>query len=902
MLKRIARKCGLIAIVCPLFLSALAAADTPAALEVPAGELVAALKALARQSDVELLYQPEQLRDIRTAGLKGNYSAQEAVAILIKGTPLRVYTTERGVMVIAPAEEKASSTGDGKGVRHGGRGEDSLRLAQSQDGRGSKHADAMSRGSHESTGTGAGSEDQNAIGAVQEIIVTAQKRTERLQDVPISIAVIGNQDIERRGLIGMEDYMRSIPGVNQIDRGPADNSIVIRGITTNPEFQNSNAGATVATYFDETPITGAAGYAAGGIDVRPVDIERIEVLRGPQGTAYGSSSLSGTLRIIPAKPKLDGFSAKLAGTYSNTGGFGGDNSMIQGIFNLPVVADKLALRAVGYRYDESGFYRNIAGLDPATITVAENYGLGDFVRGYVQDRVGGAVTTGGRLAALWQPTDKLNFTLNYFIQRIEQDGNAEVDSGKYAQTRMPIAPDGRLRGEAGEVADTKLDLLNLVMNYDLGWGALTSAVSWIDGASAYNKDYSGLFAFPSSGTIISDFESFTAEARLASHFTGRFQFLGGLFYENIDSPYHNYLTWPGAPAPSPRFVTNPLSRAQIGPETDQRAVFGEASFELTHKLTATAGGRYFKYDKTLSRLVDGGLFGVPLGGGVRTLATGGDDGTTFKANLSYKPRQDALLYAGWSQGFRLGPPDGAGVPPGFCDLDGNGLIDGSNVSVESTKHVDSDFLDNYEVGAKFAFFDRRMVVDASIYHIRWNGLPIRVEGTGDARCAYTGNAGAATSDGVELQASLVVTRGLRIDFGAGYTKAEIAEDQLAQGWHAGDRLPGSPTLSTNLAAQYEFSIAGRKAFVRADSFYTGEFFGDILESPNLSAGDYIKVDARAGMAFENLSVELFVRNLTNEDAFTWRGTVQGGAYGAGSAFGFRLRPRTVGVQLSYSFD
>jgi len=158
-------------------------------------------------------------------------------------------------------------------------------------------------------------------------------------------------EIERRGAVGMEDYLRSVPGVAQIDNGPRSNAVVIRGISTSPENENASSGTTVATYFGETPITGGGGYGAGGIDVRPVDIERIEVLRGPQGTAYGSASLGGALRIIPNRPQLGAFTGNVSANYSSTSGRGGDNSMLQGTLNLPVVEDKFALRAVGYRFD-----------------------------------------------------------------------------------------------------------------------------------------------------------------------------------------------------------------------------------------------------------------------------------------------------------------------------------------------------------------------------------------------------------------------------------------------------------------------------------------------------------------------------------------------------------------------
>lgn len=743
-------------------------------------------------------------------------------------------------------------------------------------------------------------------GGLEEVMVTATKRREeRVQDVPMSIAVISNQNIERRGVIGMEDYLRSIAGVNQIDRGPQDNAIVIRGITTSPQFENINSGTTVATYFDETPITGAAGRGTGGIDVRPVDIERIEILRGPQGTAYGSASLGGTMRIIPVKPKLDGFGAKLTAAYSETSGYGSENWMGQGVLNIPVITDKVAVRAVGYRYDESGFYRNVAGSDPATIAWAERFGLGDYVRGHVEDNRGRIVSTGGRLAALWQATDKLNLSLNFLTQKIEQDGSPLAMVGKFEQARVPIAPQARGRGGAGEINDTEMDLLNAVLNYDFGWAALTSAVSWIDSGSVYANGpglVSPFYALlgPSSTSAQSDFQSFTAEVRLASQFDGRFQFLGGLFYEDVEEDYFQPTgQWPGPPATNP-YRTDPIFQSSVTRGLDQRAIFGEVSYDLTEKLTATVGGRYFEYEKDQSIIFEGGFIRVPIGTGIPQVLENSEDGSTFKANLSYKPMQDSLLYASWSEGFRLGRPDtGLSQLSTLCDRDGDGVVDGTGISIESTTRISSDFLEQYEIGGKLTLFDRRMLVDVAVYYIDWEGLPIRTIAP-SCNAAYTANVGGATSTGVEFQASLLVGGGLRLDFGAGYTNAELSEDApgLAPPAFEGDRLPGSPKVSANLSAQYDFDLAGYNAFVRADSFYTGEFYGDLRETSGLRAGDYIKIDARSGVEIRKLSLELFVRNLTNEDSFTWR-DVTGGT---NPFLGHRLRPRTVGIQLSYSFE
>lgn len=841
-----------------------------------------ALNEFGQQSGIQILLYSEVANDLTGPALVGAFTADEALMRLLSNTGLTYSRINERTVAIHRVD---STVSESKATRNEA-ALPAMRLANYLQISEGLSNDVVQETSSQEVGRENSSEERRKA-TLEEIVVTAQKRQERLQDVPISIAVITNQDIERRGLIGMEDYLRSIPGVNQIDQGPQSNAIVIRGITTSPEFENFFSGTTVASYFDETPITGAAGLGAGGIDVRPVDIERIEVLRGPQGTTYGSASLGGTMRMIPVKPKLDSFGGKLAASYSDTSGYGSGNWMGQAIVNVPVARDRFAMRVVGYRYDESGFYRNIAGIDPNLISAAEGFGLGDFVSGYIQDEVGRTVSTGGRLAALWQLTDKLNLSMNFLTQRIEQDGQPTATVGDYEQARLPVAPQGRLRGETGEVADSDMELANLVLSYDLGWAELISAASWVDGGSAFALTQNGLPYFPSF-TGQSDFKSFTAETRIASQLKGRFQFLAGLFYEDVDDHGLGAAAWPGTAATNP-VGTDPMYNFDNVRQIDQRAAFGEISYDLTDKLTATVGGRYFKYENDERSLTEGGLVGVPIGGGIPQVLGSSEDRSTFKANLSYKPTKDSLVYASWAEGFRLGRP-APGLPPALCDADNDGLVDGTSISIASTREVDSDFLENYEIGGKLTLFERRMVIDAAIYHIEWDGLPVTVR----APCslAYTANVGAATSDGVEFQASLFLMDRLRLDFGGGYTKAELSKDVPSLLAQEGTRLPGSPQVSMNLAAQYDFDVAGHNAFLRADSLYVGEFYGDLLET--LKAGDYIKVDARAGVTIRSLSLELFVSNLTNEDAVTWRSpSVAGTSY--------QLRPRTVGIEIDYRF-
>ncbi len=867
--------------------------DTPRVVSnfnLPAQSLADSLRAVASETRTSVLFDERALAGKQAPALKGRVSADEAVARLLVGSGLRVQRLNDRTIVLAPANASSSATSNHTGAMQMAQVDPAQEHAGKTD---TEHSQAQA--------------DENTQGTkLQEVVVTATKREERVQDVPISMAVISPQDIEKRSLVGMEDYLRSVPGVNEINRGVSDSSIVIRGITGSPESENFSSGATVATYFGETPITGAGGYIAGGIDVRPVDLERIEVLRGPQGTSFGSASLSGALRLIPKSPDLDRFSAKVAGAYSDTSGRGSGNNMIQGIVNIPLAASKLGIRVVGYRFYDSGVYRNIAGIDPATLAIADRWNVGDVVRGFTKDGVGDMESTGGRFSALWKATDNLSFALQVLTQKIAQNGSPIATTGEYEQARFPVAARRRVDGSPEDYRESNIDLYNLVVNYDLSWAVATATASRTDSAVSPLLSTS-VSPFPFTSATYSDVKSFAAETRLASRLDGPFQFLGGLFYQDIDSPNTQYADWPGTAATNPLpllglITTDPLVREDTTRKVTERAIFGEVSYDLSDSLTATLGGRHFDYDRSEYVLQEGGFFGRPFGSGVPSNIKLDEGDQTFKANLSYRPTDRSLFYASWSQGFRLGRP-APGANPVLCDPNGDGLIDGTGVTIASTREISSDYLDSYEVGTKLALFDRRMSVDAAAYRLEWNDVPVLVfldtaAGLQCSRVTYTANAGAARSQGVEFQTSTLIVDGLRVDLGFGYVEAELTKDAPALRAPRGSRLPGAPRVNANLGLQYDFWIAGHGAFVRADSLYAGEFYGDLLQTPGLKAGGYVKIDARAGIRLGQFSAELFARNLTNRNDFTWRGTIGG----TNPFFGYRLRPRTVGIQLTYTFE
>jgi outer membrane receptor protein involved in Fe transport len=899
-IQRIMTKAALIAFVCTASIAVNAYAIDRKPIEVPAGELATALRTLAAQAGVEFFYQSDLVIGLHTRGVSGVLSPEEAVTKLLEGTSLTLQMDSSGAMLIVRPTvgpgSKPTGTGekakpianadlsDGpESVSEGAPKKsfwDRFRLAQTT----SPSPTAAGRGASSSETSSEASSDSK----LEEIVVTATKRAEKIQDVPLSIAAVTAEDIDRRGLVSAEDYLRGIPGVNQSSEQYGQ-SIVIRGIESSPSFQNAAAGTTVATYFGETPTTNSAGLTGNSsIDLKLVDIERVEVLRGPQGTAFGNSSLGGAVRTLPVAPKLDQFEGKIGVGYSITSGSGDDNNMIQGVANIPLIQDKLALRATAYRFEESGFYRNRAASDAAFVATMAPYGVEALE--VDEDHVGAEEYTGGRVSGLFQATERLKFSLSYLTQKTQTDGFALSTIGTYDQAALQVAPEHVRRGQEGGLFDTDIDLTNATMEFDLGRADLLATYSYIESGSVWVRSVSTDIPLPISGRGVGDHRASSGEVRLTTRLGGAWDVLVGVYAEDLnDGRTVDYI---GQGAFAGVIGGTSTDRRKL----KQKAAFAEATWRFLPRFALTGGIRAYDY-KRVDGLVSNGLFGD-----VDSRLASDRNGTIFRANLSYKPGDDALLYASWSQGFRLGTPQ-SGLPPGLCDTDGDGIVDGTtSISIDQTRRVDSDEVDNYEIGAKFALLDRRLQVSGDVFRLDWTGLPVLTYaplppmGCGQT---YNANAGAARSEGVEVQANFQLSKALRIDAGTSWIRARLSKDAPALNPPAfeDDRLPGAPKMNANLGIQYGLAVGGHEAFVRADATYVGAFYGNTAELSTTKAGGYVKLDATARLTVQNLSFDLYARNLTNQDDFTFRGVADYGAF-----YGYRLRPRTFGVQLAYSFQ
>jgi iron complex outermembrane receptor protein len=721
-----------------------------------------------------------------------------------------------------------------------------------------------------------------------DIIVTATKRTTNLQTTAAAISVVGSEDIATRHLGGADDYLQSLPGVSYQDRGAGSNSITIRGIGQGSQV---DVNSPVGTYFGETPVNGLGaqinGNQAGNSDIKLVDVKQVEVLRGPQGTLYGSGTMGGTIRIVPNAPNLHDIEGSVFGEYSNTSRYGGSNYKLNGMINVPLVADKLAARIVAYKFFDDGYYKNVAGSrGSANITAVKAIVPG--LNAVDQAHSGTTTSTGVRGTILFKPTDRLSLQLMYVNQQDKNKGIGSADTvlGDYLQARVGVG----LNGNNQENVSTKISLTNAVASYDAGFGTFLNSTSII--STEGNSDIELTFYVP---TLFAGVDApnrnkkdvFINEARFTSSWGGPLSFLGGLYYENrrfdINSGTEFQYT-----QTIPTVALAGIASAHTKQYQRQLAAFGEATLKLLNdKLVFVGGARYFKFD-----------IGIPIStsNGIATASQGRTakvTGTTFKGSASYEFSKQLYVYGLFSEGFRAPFLQGI-VRYDLYDPDGNGLInfaDGVQRKVQDGL-LSPDKTKNYEVGIKFSTPDKRLRGSLSAYQIDWTGIPIVPSLTINGGAAYYINAGKARIKGIEFESTARLPAGFQLDGSVSYTDAVLAETQPGLGVK-GTRLPGSVKWNAHAALMKTFEVAEHPSYIRADYTWVGKYFGTLAQTPP-AAGGYGLIGASAGTNLDKLDLSVFVKNLANSKAATWYDNTF-------TTRAYRVRPRTIGVSAGYKF-
>ncbi len=836
--------------------------DKAVRVDIPAQTMENSLNALAQQSGFQVVFYSKDAKHISAKSIAGEFeNCFAAISTLLKGTGLGYYVIDKQTISIRPLENSQAYDY-----------EKSILLATND---------------HFDLGTTNRSEVQQAQRdyekrkfEIEEIIVTATKRSQSLQNTAMSISAISGSDISKRSLIGMNDYLRTLPGISMIDLGAGRNSVIIRGISAEPELEGRVLGQTVGIYLSDVPLTGYA-VDGGSADIKLVDIERIEVLRGPQGTLYGSSSLGGTVRNIPRSPNLQKLEGKIKVSYSTTAKSGGNNNTIRGVINLPIVESQLAVRVVGYRFANSGYVENVAGSNETFAATAATFGVEKLA--VDQDDVGNENYNGGRITALWKPTEKLNATLMYLSQDLDQDGFPEVQLqpglGDYQQTRLKL---NNLVGGGSERLIDKIEITNLVFQYDFGWADLLSSTSWTDQETLHARDIGSFFGgLPLPQRREGQADALIEELRLTSQLGGNLQYLVGFYYQDVNKKEAFPTYFGGDPD------LNPFEVIQILDQVDdtnikQKAMFGELSYTPTEQVEVTVGARRFTYDRSIDQKIFGTL-NTPL--------ENDESDATYKVSAAYAPSIDSLFYAQWSEGFRLGRPLEP-APQSLCDIDSNNIIDSTTIPTSGLS-LKSDTIESFEIGSKLTLLDGRLTLNSALFRNEWTGFPI----TTVLACGYSfiQNAGEARTQGVELESEWALRDELRLTIGASYIDAELTENAEGLG-SKGDRLPGSPKYNFSAGLQYNFEIAGKNSFIRGDYAFVGGFYNNLQES-GVEAGNYSQLNVRAGTTFNNLAIDFFGTNLTNAEDLTWVGAVFSGA----DERAYRLRPRTLGINIEYQF-
>lgn len=835
-----------------------------------------ALTQWSEATGLQVISHAEFIRDLTSNAVVGTYTPMEALRLLLANTELTFDTIGDHTVAIQSAKQNVTARKTALPLQRL-----AVAVPNNTTGNASASASAAPSASSETNSARSGS-----TGGMETVMVTAQRRAERLIDVPLSMSVLGMEEVGRRGLVSREDYLRSIPSVAVRDDGVGLAEIVIRGAYGD----SFRTGPTVGLYFGDVPLS---GYAIGGsADVKLIDMQRVEVLRGPQGTLYGSNALSGAIRYIAAEPDLNEFSGNARVGYSQTARNGGANNSIDGVLNVPLVADKLAVRAVAFRHFNEGYVRNIAGNDSALQAAAAASGATDLAIN--KDHLGDTEYVGGRVSALWKPTDALSFNLTYVKQRDSQDDRLfELrQNGAYQRSDYQL---GSIVGGSDDAQRIDLELLNLTASYEFGAGTLYSSSAWMDQDFQRKWDIGSLTSIfgtplkPINQKSSTQASVFAQELRFTSSFEGPFQVVAGLYYEDSSQPTQQPTFYAGSPATNP-FAATKLYEVDLERDVEQKAAYGELSYQLTDEVKLTVGGRYFDYDSRFStRTFDTVVLAPSFSD-----TTSQESGTTYKAGVEYKPTDNSMLYATWSQGFRLGRPLATELIRTLCDRNPqDGVIDGTNIS-SNLDGVDSDRLDSYEVGAKLGFMGGRGQLSTAVYQNEWEDIPVVYQPPG-CSTTLTINGGTARARGVEGEANFSFFDAVKLSLGFGYVKSELTSTTSLG--RSGYELNFTPELNGNLGLEYGFSIAQRDAFVRGDYTYFGAYYTQTGHR-GVRADAYGMFNLSSGVGItDSADVVINIDNVLNADDFT---TVLGpGAFPPG--YSVRLRPRTIGVGLTYRF-
>ena len=774
-----------------------------------------------------------------------------------------------------------------------------------------------------------------AENVLEEIIVTATKQSENLQDVPLAVTALSEANLDELNIANFDDYIRYLPGVNSAGRGPGQSSIFIRGMATDSSDQTSiEIGApvpNVALYLDEQPVS------SGGrnLDLYAADIARVEVLPGPQGTLFGASSMAGTIRLITNKPVYNefqtGFKASVATTKS-----GDLSNSVEAYMNWPVIDDKLAIRGVFYNAVQGGYIDNVYGEnaytaddvgfpeDGADSTVVNNLP-------FVKENFNDAVYTGARVSLQYAINDDWELLGQYMVQTLDVDGvfdhsPEEIADIQDVQAGSRVVGDLMVQRFFPDWLDDEFQQFSLTVNGRLGALDLVYAGSYLDREVNNSFDYSGytqigtygyyyicqpsytLCGDPTQGVIAYiQNERTTHELRLSSSEGERVNFVAGLFFDDIKTTVDTNFYVAGTTgffAPNRPLAGSTISNPDYRDpgitfindavrEEQQFALFGEVTFDITDKLSLTGGARYYDIESSLrgsSSFANPCNMDLPLPCDSSQDGEGGrnydviladdlplkESDTIFKGTIAYQQSDDMLFFLTYSEGFR---------PGGFNRVEG---VPTTYLSDEAT---------NYEFGWKSTLFDGSVRFNGSIYRIDWDGLQVGITDFDISVITFTSNAADAEITGFEGDLTWLATENLTL--AAAWSLNDTEMVRVPQGVSdiagVGSRLALAPDLQYHLSARYEWPESKLAPSAQVVYAYTSDQYSSIVVDNRFLQQSYNTLDAAFGLHVNNWSVELFGENLTDERAQLFINSLD---------TDLRIttnRPRTFGVKVRYDY-
>jgi len=702
--------------------------------------------------------------------------------------------------------------------------------------------------------------------SLAEVIVTAQKREEPLLTVAAPVTALSSSTLARDHAVQMEDYASQVPGLNLISDQAGQVIVILRGITTGSPDSN-----TVGLYIDDTPFGSSTAFGFGALttpDLDPGLLQRIEVLRGPQGTLFGASSMGGLIRYVTVQPSLTQFGGRVGVDGSAIVG-GGQGYGVHALLGGPLIKDALGFTLSGYDR-----------LDPGYI---DNPYLGS-------KNVNSTHVDGGRLALLWRPTEKLSVAVSSLIQ--DSNSNASSDEDLSAAL-TPIYGSLKQLRYVDELFNVHNRLYNATVDYDLGWAKLTSIASYQTTADVYQVDQTQTFSalFESllpgvtnlglRGHALINRDKVTEELRITSPSSDRLEWQGGLFFtrENSDivlgiSPFNSLTS-----QPMPLGVNLYLADTRA-PYTEY-AAFGDVTYHFTSKFDIIAGVRYAKNRVQYHQLGTGLLFD----GTTISVGTSADQSVTFLFSPKYQINADNMVYTRIASGYRPGGPNSV------------------SFGTPAAKAFGPDTLTNYEIGYKAALLQHKMTLELSAFDIEWRHIQVTENLSGGGQI---GNAGRARSAGFEADGTWTPVHGLNLSANLAYTHAYLAISAPGIGGNAGDELPDVPRFSANLSGDYDFPITNAvRGFVGASFRYQGDRLTLFVtgtpagyQRPDMPA--YETVDLRAGVNRGGVELEVYVKNLNDSHGLNTVTSLNFDGFSAPLTSAV-IQPRTFGISISDKF-